>query len=167
MIIVAILLFVIGYLGCFVNKIPGPLFAFVGLLIAKFTANLPISGGILVLAALLVVASMVINAKYVPMLAKKLHTYGKAGKWGTVIGSFFGMIIGLAGSLVAGIIFMLALPYAFAWLFEYISTKNVTECSKRAASAFLVYLVSTVIKLAVVYLCFKVTIDNMSHNIAG
>jgi len=167
MAIVAILLICIGFLGCFVNKIPGPLFAFIGLLIAKLAADLPISWGIIVLAAVLVVASMVINSKFVPQLVAKLYPFGKAGKWGTFIGSLLGLIVGLKGSVVAGIIFMLALPYGFAWLFEYFSTKDAKESSKRAASAFTVYLVSTVIKLAVVYLCFKFTIDNMADNILG
>lgn len=167
MAIVAILLICLGFLGCFVNKIPGPLLAFVGLLLAKFTADLPISWGIIALCAVLVVASMVINGKYVPKFAAKLYPYGKGGKWGTFVGSLIGLIIALKASAVVGIIFMLALPYGFAWLFEYLSTKDAKEGSKRAASAFSVYLASTVIKLAVVYLCFHFTISNMGDSIMG
>lgn len=167
MAIVAILLMCLGFLGCFVNKIPGPLMAFIGLLLAKFAADLPISWGIIALCAVLVVVSMVVNAKYVPQLAAKLYPYGKGGKWGTFIGSLIGLIIALKASAVVGIIFMLALPYGFAWLFEYMTDKDSKEAGKRAASAFTVYLASTVIKLVVVYLCFNFTINNMSDNILG
>lgn len=167
MAIVAILLMCLGFLGCFVNKIPGPLLAFIGLLLAKFAADLPISWGIIALCAVLVVVSMVVNAKYVSQLAAKLYPYGKGGKWGTFIGSLIGLIIALKASAVVGIIFMLALPYGFAWLFEYLGTKDSTESTKRATSAFTVYLASTVIKLAVVYLCFNFTINNMADNILG
>lgn len=167
MAIVAILLMCLGFLGCFVNKIPGPLLAFIGLLLAKFAADLPISWGIIILCAVLVAASMVVNAKYVPRLAAKIYPFGKGGKWGTFTGSLIGLIIALKASAVVGIIFMLALPYGFAWLFEYLGTKDSTESTKRATSAFTVYLASTVIKLAVVYLCFNFTINNMADNILG
>lgn len=167
MAIVAILLMCLGFLGCFVNKIPGPLFAFIGLLIAKLVADLPISWGIIALCAVLVIASMVVNSKYVPQLAAKLYPYGKGGKWGTFVGSLIGLLIALKASAVFGIIFMLALPYGLAWSFEFMGNKDAKEAGKRAASAFTVYLVSTVIKLAVVYICFNATISNMGDNIVG
>lgn len=167
MAIVAILLMCLGFLGCFVNKIPGPLLAFIGLLIAKLVADLPISWGIIALCAVLVIASMVVNSKYVPQLAAKLYPYGKGGKWGTFVGSLIGLLIALKASAVFGIIFMLALPYGLAWSFEFMGNKDAKEAGKRAASAFTVYLVSTVIKLAVVYICFNATISNMGDNIVG
>lgn len=162
MTIVGIVLMALGFLGCFVNKIPGPLVAFIGLLFVKFAAGLDISFGIIGLCAALVVISMIINAKLVPSLVAKLHPYGKGGSWGAFLGSLIGLIVMMSSeSVVAGVIIMVALPYVFAWLFELISTKSIKECSKRAASALVVFLVSTVIKLAVVALCMKVTFEEM------
>lgn len=160
MVIVAILLICLGFLGCFVNKIPGPLFAFVGLMIAKFATDIEISWGIIALCAALVVASMIINGKYVPKMAAKLYPYGKGGKWGTFVGSLIGLLIALKASAVVGFICLLALPYGFAYLFEMINTKDGKESAKRAASAYIVFLVSTIIKLVVVYICFNAVIND-------
>lgn len=157
----------IGFLGCFVNKIPGPLLAFIGLLLVKIVGDLPISWGIIALCAVLVVASMVINGKYVPQLAAKLYPFGKGGKWGTFVGSLIGLIISLSANWVVGLIFMLGLPYALALAFEYLGTKDAKEAGKRAGAAYTVFLASTVIKLVVVFLCFKFAVDNMSNNIIG
>lgn len=150
-----------GFLGCFVNKIPGPLVAFIGLLVVKFAAGLDISFGIIALCAALVVISMIINSKFVPALVSKLHPYGKGGSWGAFLGSLIGLISIASDYPVVGAVLMIVLPYVFAWLFELISTKSIKECTKRAASAFLVFLVSTVIKLAVVATCLKITIAEM------
>lgn len=162
MTIVGIVLMCFGFLGCFVNKIPGPLVAFIGLLFVKFAAGLDISFGIIALCAALVVISMIINSKLLPSLVAKLHPYGKGGSWGAFFGSLVGLIALTSGDAVLGAILMVVLTYMFAWLFELISTKSVKECSKRAVSAFAVFLVSTVIKLAVVATCLKITIEEMN-----
>lgn len=161
MVIAGIVLMALGFLGCFVNKIPGPLVAFIGLLLVKFAAGLDISFGIIALCAALVIISMIINAKLVPSLVAKLHPYGKGGSWGAFLGSLIGLIVMMSADVIVGAIIMVALPYMFAWLFELISTKSVKECSKRALSALVVFLVSTVIKLAVVATCLKITFEEM------
>lgn len=161
---IAFLLMGVGLVGCFFDRFPGPLVAFVGLLIAKFMLSLPIDWYILVICAVLVVASMIVNTKYIPMLAKKVYPYDKAGRWGTLVGSLFTFFC-IAGSEmgdVVCIVLLFILPFVFAWLFEVVKTKNVTEGTKRGGSAYIVFLAGTIVKLAVVYLCFRFTFENMA-----
>ena len=162
MAIVAILLICLGFLGCFIDKVPGPLLAFAGILIAKLAASMPISWGIIAVCAVLVVISMVVNAKYIPLLIKKVHPYGKGGKWGTFLGSLFAICCCAAdASDAVCIILLLVLPFLFAWVFEVISAKNAAEGTKRGIAAYTVFLASTLVKLAVVYICFRFTFENM------
>ena len=152
----------IGLLGCFINKIPGPLIAFIGLLIINFATKLDIPTEIIIVCGVLSVISLIINVKLVPALISKMHPYGKGGSWGAFVGSVAGLVVLTGDSIVLAIAMMVGLPFVFAWLFELISTRSIKECSKRACSAFIVYLVSTVIKIAVVALSFKFMLEEMS-----
>ena len=57
--IIGWLLLGLGVLGCFINKIPGPLLAFLGLLIQMWMCNVGVEMWALILTAVLVVVSMV------------------------------------------------------------------------------------------------------------
>ena len=129
---ICILLIALAFIGCFVQKFPGPLAAFVGILIANFGADLNISASALIICALAVVLSMVLN-RFLPKITARIHEFGKAGKWGSVIGSVIGVIVLLWGgsevdSLGAVIAFILlglgVIPFAFCYLFELISRKK-------------------------------------------
>ena len=82
----------IGLLGCFVNKIPGPLMAFLGLLLQVWGCDIEMEWWVLALLAVLVVASMVVSKKLVPKVGNLVAEFGKAGAWGTTVGSLVGLM---------------------------------------------------------------------------
>ena len=158
---IGILLIALAFIGCFVQKFPGPLAAFVGILIANFGADLNISASALIICALAVVLSMVLN-RFLPKITARIHEFGKAGKWGSVIGSVIGVIVLLWGgsevdSLGAVIAFILlglgVIPFAFCYLFELISRKNVQAALMPATAAYVTFLCGTLIKLTVCIYC--------------
>lgn len=159
--ILAVLLIALGFLGCFINKVPGPLLAFIGVLITVFFGDVNANVWMLVLVGVLVIASMIVSKKLLPKLGEKVHPFGKGGSWGTTVGSIIGLLI-LAGSSNASavgmiICFVLAffgLPYIFAFVFEFISNKNASVALKAAGGALVTFLASTVLKLVVCYLSF-------------
>lgn len=160
----------IALLGCFISKFPGPILAFVGILMAKFCmqAGHSITWTNIIIIAILVIASMVLN-HYLPTLVKKLHPYGKGGDWGAIVGSVLALIFtpalkeiepaGLAISLI--ILSFLLLPFLFATAFEYFKAKDLMVSSRAGGSATLAYVGTTVIKvMTVIYAVYLMFANN-------
>ncbi|MBR5899149.1 MAG: DUF456 family protein [Muribaculaceae bacterium] len=164
--IIGWLLLGFGVLGCFVNKIPGPLMAFLGLLIQMWMCDINVEMWALILTAVLVVVSMVVSKKLVPKIGKMVADFGKAGSWGTTIGSLVGLMIMLGGSgnttvlIIAIVSALLILPYVFAFLFELISRKSVQAAAQAAGGALVAFLVGTMLKLAVCALAIYTVVTN-------
>lgn len=148
-------LLVFGFLLCFIGRFPGQVLAYAGLLVAAFLVNnhlYPI--WVLVVLGVLVIASIILNKKYAPKVAERVHEYGKAGRIGTTVGSIISILF-LAGDVntTVGIILFFALPFIFAFLFESIAKKNIAEGAKRASGAYTLFCVSTLVNLALCVFC--------------
>lgn len=155
--------------GAFISKFPAAFLALAAAFVAKFgldTADL-ISWGNIAIIVVLCVASMIVN-KMAPRWAKKISHYGKGGTWGTIVGSVIALLLSaaflsleseaLAYTLI--ILVFLILPFFFAWLFEYISQKQMVPALQSAGAAMVVYVSTTFIKLfAAVYTLLLVFAD--------
>lgn len=173
--IISWLLIVFGFIGCFIHKFPGPLTAFIGMLLFIFgmkVQSIPWLG--IVICVVLLVIAMLANKKFIPLIAKQISEFGKGGKWGAIIGSIIGLIIILAGSLgVAAtdesknglLILMLiigfgVIPYATALIGEWASRKNISQALKPATAAYLTYLLSMILKLIVCVYCVYIILTD-------
>lgn len=150
------LLLCFGFLGCFVNKVPGPIAVVLATLLAKWCLDMPFEWYVVAIAAALAAASM-FASKVLVRLVKKLHEYSKRATWGTTIGSIIGLLllIGVSGVdsaalvLLIAVVALLVLPFVFAFLLE-LTNKNGAVCAlKSAASATAAYFADTCLKLAV------------------
>ena len=148
----------LGLIGCFVNRFPGPLLVLIACLIASFGLNIEaVSILTLIVVAGIWIVTIILNKKILPMLAKKMHDFSGAGSWGCTIGCLLGLPLLTVPESSTGIVFMalisfVILPYAFALLFEFVKRKDASVALKAGASAYSVYLASTVFKfLAVIY----------------
>ena len=162
------ILFIFGFLGCFINKFPGPLCAFIAVLLCKFMLKLPFAIWALIVVGVLVVASMVVAKNVVPQLMKKVTPFTK-GATGTTVGSIIGLVVfwGMnntdsvsAGSMIAGIIIgLILIPFVCAYIFEIVAQKDASKALKSSTGATVVYLANTLLKLIVLavslYLAFK------------
>ncbi len=118
-----------------------------------------VSWGAIILSALMVAASMILNRK-LPEITKKLHEFGAAGKWGATIGSLIGLILFLnimnplqVGSVIlALILFLVVCPFAGAYIGELIVRKDPQAALAPAGAAYVTYLCTTIVKLAAVAL---------------
>lgn len=147
-----------GVLGCFVNKIPGPMMAFLGLLIMVWGTPIECDSWVLALVALMVIVSMILTRRLLPKIGKLVAEYGRAGNWGTMIGSFIGLIAlaALAENDASGTVLLImllvsfvGLPYLFAFILETISRKSAQEGAQAALGALFAFMVGTMLKLAV------------------
>lgn len=81
-----------GFLGCFINKVPGPIAVVIATLLAILCLKIPIEWSTFGIITALAIASMIIS-KLLVKLVKKLQEYSKRATWGTTIGSIIGLLL--------------------------------------------------------------------------
>lgn len=158
---------VFGFLGCFINKVPGPIAVVIATLIAILALDIPIEWSTFGIIAGLAVASMIVS-KLLVKLVKKLQEYSKRATWGTTIGSLVGLLL-VWGSASADsnaliitmlIVGFIVLPFVLAFLFELTNKQGASMALKCATSATCAYLSDTLLKLAVfvyaIYVIFQI-----------
>ena len=157
------LLLCFGFLGCFINKVPGPIAVVIATLLAILCLDIPIEWSTFGIITALAVASMIVS-KLLVKLVKKLHEYSKRATWGTTIGSIVGLLLvwGAASSesnalivtmLIVGFI---VLPFVLAFLLELTNKQGAVMALRCATSATCAYLSDTLLKLAVFVYAFYV-----------
>ena len=164
--IVALLL-CFGFLGCFINKVPGPVAVVIATLLAILCLDIPIEWSTFGIITALAIASMIVS-KLLVKLVKKLHEYSKRATWGTTIGSIIGLLL-VWGSASADsnallvtmlIVGFIVLPFVLAFLLELTNKQGAAMALKCAASATCAYLSDTLLKLAVfvyaIYVIFQI-----------
>lgn len=158
---------VFGFLGCFINKVPGPIAVVIATLIAILALDIPITWGTFGIIAALAIASMIVS-KFLVKLVKKLQEYSKRATWGTTIGSIIGLLL-VWGTAYADsttllitmiIVGFIVLPFVLAFLLELTNKQGAAMAVKSATSATCAYLSDTLLKLAVfiyaIYIIFEI-----------
>ena len=156
MLFVGIALMAFGFLGCFINRIPGALISFIGILTLHFGTDVKFSTEALVLVGILTLVATLV-AKHIPNIVSRIHEIGKPGKWGSIIGSIGGIIIianaGVQVEVVKSILLYVTafgiLPFGFAFLFEFASQKNMKEALMTASASYVSYLLSVLLNLGI------------------
>jgi uncharacterized protein YqgC (DUF456 family) len=136
----AIILILIGLVGCILPIIPGPPLSFLGILILHFTDFVQYSTKFLLILAF---AAIVVTALdyIVPIWGTKKFGGTKAGMWGATIGMIIGMILLGPLGLIVG-------PLVGAIIGESIKGANNKDAFRSGLGAFLGFLVGTGLKLA-------------------
>lgn len=149
----ALLLF--GFLGCFINKFPGPICVLIAMVIAICGLEVKFGWGTIALVAVLAIGSIVLSKK-LKSLAKKVQEFSKRAGWGTTIGSL--VALGLCGTLsslgpvlkiILAILLLIAIPFIFAYLLELTRKQGNAIALKCATSATVAYIADTFLKLIV------------------
>ncbi len=163
------LLIAIGFLGCFIHKFPGPVMAFIGMLVFIFGTQVPVVPWVgIVICVLLLIITALANKKFIPWVAKQISDFSNGGKWGAIIGSLIGLLVIAHGanSDSNGMKVLLVLlgfgviPFCSALLGEFASRKDMGQSLKPAAAAYLTYLMSMILKLAVCCYAVYIIITN-------
>lgn len=154
--ILAILCLVFGFLGCFVNKIPGPIFVVIAMLIGILGLDLPFGWGTFAIVVVLAIVSIILS-KTLVSLARNIQEFGKRASLGTTIGSMIGILLLLASAnqndtmqlVVMGFVGLLVLPFVFAFLLELTRKQGAKNALLCATSATIAYVADTMLKLVV------------------
>ncbi|HIR37240.1 MAG TPA: DUF456 domain-containing protein [Candidatus Limisoma gallistercoris] len=130
----------VGLAGCILPMLPGPPLAWLGMLLLHFTDRVDFSVTELVVSALVVIATLVLDY-FTPMIGAKKFGGGKYGNRGCVIGTIVGMFF-LPLGLILG-------PFLGAVIGELIAGKPFRAALKAGFGSFVGFLFGTLIKLAV------------------
>ncbi|RDG30053.1 DUF456 domain-containing protein [Oceanispirochaeta sp. M1] len=140
--IFAILVLVVGIIGCVVPVLPGPVLSFASLLIVSlpggFTLYRP---RLLVILGVLALISQFLDNIF-PVLASKKAGAGKGGTWGSVAGMLLGMIFFPPLGVFIG-------AFAGAFLGEILFNKENENPLKAALGVFTGTLLGILFKLSV------------------
>ena len=158
---------IFGFLGCFINKVPGPIPVVIATLLAKLCLDIPFEWSAFAIITGLAIASM-IASKMLVRLAKKMQEYSKRATWGTTIGSVIGLLLvwgtssadSTALMITMLIVSFVVLPFVLAFLLELTNKQGAPMALKCATSATCAYLSDTLLKLAVfvyaIYVIFQI-----------
>ena len=166
LITIAIVMLIIGIIGCFVPVIPGPPIAYISLVLLHFTSLNSFSIQFLVIW-LIIVLIITIADYFIPIWGTKKMGGTKYGTWGSTIGlvvsvvilPFLGIVIG-----PFGLIGIIAGPFVGAFVGEKISGQSSEKAFSAALGSFLGFLVGTVLKLAVCFVIFYQVVKQIIVN---
>ena len=152
--VLVILFLGLGFLSCFINKIPGPILVFIGILIAQTGLEQGPGWGPVAIVAVIAIVAFILS-KMITRATKKMQEYSKKASVATTIASLIGLAM-VAGSgnadsttiIIVFIVGFVVLPFLFAFLVESIRQKSAALGAKSATAATVVYLADTALKLA-------------------
>ncbi len=140
LIIIGAILLLVGLVGCILPIIPGPPIAYLSIVALHFTDKVSFSAKQLLIWLMLVIIIQVADY-FIPMLGVKKLGGTKWGNWGCLIGTLIGVIIFPPWGIVVG-------PFAGAFIGELLSGKKVDLAFKAGFGAFIGFLFSTILKIA-------------------
>lgn len=162
--VIAGILIVVGFIGCVMPAVPGPLLGYAGLIVMCFSELIGKLGTaeIVVLVVLGIATLIIIVADYV--IPSLLTTKFGGSKW-AALGSAIGLIVGLVAPIPCGFIVG---PFAGALIAEYLVNKDFKQSMKSGAGSLVGFLLMTAVKLTLVsvflavygYEIFRIFVNN-------
>ena len=146
LIITASLLMLLGLIGSFLPVLPGPLTSWFGLLIAHFTAAIPMNKPFLIIT--LIIAVLIWLLDYIiPAIGTKYFGGSRYGMIGATLGLLFGLLAPIPGGIIIG-------PFVGALIGEFLNNNSSKIAVKAAFGSFIGFLSSAFIKfvVALIYL---------------
>ena len=147
--ILAILLLVVGLIGCFIPIVPGPPIAYIGILLLHFSSYADFSTSTLLIWLAAVVLIQLVDF-IVPIYGLKYFKGSKTGQWSCLIGSLVGLLFFPPMGIIIG-------PFIGAFLGESLLEHRSTKEAVRAAfGAFIGFIIGTLAKVALcIYFIFE------------
>jgi uncharacterized protein YqgC (DUF456 family) len=104
MVLLGAILLLVGFIGCIVPVIPGPILGYIALILISIPGGwsvLPV--WLLILLAAAAIASAILD-NVLPALGSKKAGAGKGGVWGSVIGMIAGSFLTPIGTIVGALL---------------------------------------------------------------
>lgn len=138
----AILLFIVGIIGCIIPGLPGTPLCWAGMLVSSFVSFSSLTWTHIIIFAVVCVAVEIVN-NLVPSYFTKKSGGSKAGSWGSTIGVFAGMFTGQIVLIFLG-------PFIGAFIGEMLhDSTNIKKALNSACYSFLGFITGTGLRLVV------------------
>lgn len=134
-IILSFLLMAIGLVGCFINRIPGPILTYAGILLLNFCTDIHVFDTMSLVICGLVVVLCKVADMFVPKVSGPISEYGQSGKWGCLIGSMLG-VLGVWPTISSAddnttviqtmVLALVVFSFVFAYIGESVSRKKTS-----------------------------------------
>lgn len=148
--IAAILLLVLGFIGCVAPILPGAILAYVALFCLIPTSECP-SVKTFVIFGLITIAVTVADS-IIPVIGAKKFNCSNSGMWGCIVGTVIGFFF-LPFGLILG-------PFLGAFIGELIAGKEVDAALYSGLGSFIGFLAGTLLKIIV---CIALAVDIISR----
>ena len=136
--VVAVILMIVGIIGCLLPFLPGPPLSFVALLVMQLRTEPPYSTRFLLIFAGVTILVTVLDY-VIPLAGTKRFGGTKWGMWGCTIGLIAGIFIPPWG-LIAG-------PFIGAFVGEILANTSTENAFRAAVGSFIGFLFGTLLKL--------------------
>ena len=140
MLIIAIILIIIGILGCILPILPGPPISFGGILLLHITDFGQFTENFLYIFAAITILVTVLDY-IIPIWGTKKFGGSKFGVRGATVGLIVGLLIFPPVGIIIG-------PFAGAFIAEMIRDNNINKALRSGIGSFLGFLLETGLKLA-------------------
>ena len=138
----------LGLIGCFLPVLPGPPIAYLGLWALQATERVAFSTYELVWWGCLVLVVQTLDY-LTPLLGTKYSGGSRAGNWGCILGTIAGIFLFAPWGIILG-------PFIGALVGELIGGKPMQEALRAGMGAFIGFLLSVVLKVALCgYFCYE------------
>jgi uncharacterized protein YqgC (DUF456 family) len=135
----AIILMILGIIGCLLPVLPGPPLSFVGILLLHFSRFAEFSRERLIILAIIAVVVTILDY-IVPIWGTRRFGGSKYGVRGATVGLIIGLLLGPAGIIVG--------PFLGAFVGELIYKDDVNYALKAGFGSLLGFLTGVGLKLA-------------------
>ncbi|MBE0663556.1 MAG: DUF456 domain-containing protein [Bacteroidales bacterium] len=138
---IAVILLLLGIVGCLVPMLPGPPLSFAALLLLQFTSHSPFTEEFLIMWGLITAAVTAVDY-WVPIYGTKKLGGTKWGVWGAAIGLIIGLFVFPPFGIITG-------PLIGALLGELIAGQEFSRALRSALGTFVGFVAGTIMKLVV------------------
>lgn len=142
-VILAVLLLILGFVGCVLPILPGPAISYMAFLVlvpTRFAPSLTVAIGFLLACIVVHVLDFA-----VPAVGARKFKSSRWGVYGCIAGTLIGLGFGLLGLLLG--------PFIGAFLGEMISGRNFRDSLNGGVGAFLGFLAGVLIKIVYCAVC--------------
>ncbi len=156
LIILGFILIIAGIIGCILPGLPGPLTAWLGLLVTMLSKVIPDDWSFIWITFAVVIIITLLDY-VIPAVGTKKFGGSKYGTFGAIIGVLVGFFTPLPGGVIAG-------AFLGAFIGEYLRHQQAGKALKAAFGALIGFLVSTGMQLIVSLTFFILYIKMLTDN---
>ncbi len=139
LLIVAIILMILGIVGCLAPVLPGPPLSFLGLVVIHFTRFADVSNRLFIIMGCIAVVVTILDY-IVPIWGTKHFGGSKYGARGATVGLIIGLFLGPAGIIIG--------PFIGAFVGELIFKDDIKYALKAGFGSLLGFMTGVGLKLA-------------------